>query len=277
MEQQQSAGWQGTGGNMWVEAQELLDQMFQPIEDLLMQGLPAETRRLLDVGCGTGATTLAAARRLGPDSHCTGIDISGAVIEAARERAAQARSNACFIQDNVQSHAFEPASYDTIISRFGVMFFDDPVAAFRNLRLAARGNATLRLITWRSAEDNPFMTTAERSAAALLPQLPVRVPDEPGQFGFADRDRVRTILEQSDWERIDIEPLDVVCSFPEKELLRYITRMGPVGRLLQTVDDHTRQQVASTARAAFEPFIHGDEVRYTAACWDIRAGASDQH
>jgi SAM-dependent methyltransferase len=277
MKQQQSAGWQGTGGNMWVEAQELLDQMFQPIEDLLMQGLPADTRRLLDVGCGTGATTLAAARRLGPDSHCAGIDISGAVIEAARERAAQARSNACFIQDNVQSHAFEPASYDTIISRFGVMFFDDPVAAFRNLRLAARGNATLRLITWRSAEDNPFMTTAERSAAALLPQLPVRVPDEPGQFGFADRDRVRTILEQSGWERIDIEPLDVVCSFPEKELLRYITRMGPVGRLLQTVDDHTRQQVASTARAAFEPFIHGDEVRYTAACWDIRAGASDQH
>lgn len=277
MKQQQSAGWQGTGGNMWVEAQELLDQMFQPIEDLLMQGLPAETRRLLDVGCGTGATTLAAARRLGPDSHCAGIDISGAVIEAARERAAQARSNACFIQDNVQSHAFEPANYDTIISRFGVMFFDDPVAAFRNLRLAARGNATLRLITWRSAEDNPFMTTAERSAAALLPQLPVRVPDEPGQFGFADRDRVRTILEQSGWERIDIEPLDVVCSFPEKELLRYITRMGPVGRLLQTVDDHTRQQVASTARAAFEPFIHGDEVRYTAACWDIRAGASDQH
>ncbi|WP_353402311.1 methyltransferase domain-containing protein [Duganella hordei] len=262
---------------MWVEAQELLDQMFQPIEDLLMQGLPADTRRLLDVGCGTGATTLAAARRLGPDSHCAGIDISGAVIEAARERAAQACSNACFIQDDVQSHAFEPASYDTIISRFGVMFFDDPVAAFRNLRLAARGNATLRLIAWRGAEDNPFMTTAERSAAALLPQLPVRVPDEPGQFGFADRDRVRTILEHSGWERIDIEPLDVVRSFPEKELLRYITRMGPVGRLLQTVDDHTRQQVASTARAAFEPFVHGDEVRYTAACWDIRAGASDQH
>jgi SAM-dependent methyltransferase len=262
---------------MWVEAQELLDQMFQPIEDLLMQGLPADARRLLDVGCGTGATTLAAARRLGPDSHCTGIDISGPVIAAARERAAQARSSACFIQDDVQSHAFEPASYDTIISRFGVMFFDDPVAAFRNLRLAARDNATLRLITWRDAEDNPFMTTAERSAAALLPQLPARVPDEPGQFGFADRNRVRTILKHSGWERIDIEPLDVVCSFPEKELVRYITRMGPVGRLLQTVDDHTRQQVASTARAAFEPFVHGDEVRYTAACWDIRAGASDQN
>ena len=277
MNQQQSAGWQGTGGNMWVEAQELLDQMFQPIEDLLMQGLPADARRLLDVGCGTGATTLAAARRLGPDSHCTGIDISGPVIAAARKRAAQARSSACFIQDDVQSHAFEPASYDTIISRFGVMFFDDPVAAFRNLRLAARDNATLRLIVWRSAEDNPFMTTAERSAAALLPQLPARVPDEPGQFGFADRNRVRTILEHSGWERIGIEPLDVVCSFPEKELLRYITRMGPVGRLLQTADDHTRQQVASTARAAFEPFVHGDEVRYTAACWDIRAGASDQN
>ncbi|MYM98363.1 class I SAM-dependent methyltransferase, partial [Duganella vulcania] len=84
MNQQQSTIWQGTGGNTWVAAQALLDHMFQPIEDLLMQAIPPATQSLLDVGCGTGATTLAAARRLGADRRCTGIDISGPMIAAAR-------------------------------------------------------------------------------------------------------------------------------------------------------------------------------------------------
>jgi len=273
MNQQQSTLWNSTGGNTWVAAQALLDHMFQPIEDLLMQAIPPATQSLLDVGCGTGATTLAAARRLGADSRCTGVDISDPMIAAARDRAAQAHSSATFIEADAQRHAFEPASFDAIISRFGVMFFDDPIAAFSALRRATRDGGALRCIAWRDAEDNPFMTTAERSAAALLPQLPVRVPDEPGQFGFANRDRVQAILEQGGWRDIAITPLDVGCSFPEQDLLHYITHMGPVGRLLQSADEATRQQVAAVARAAFEPFVYGDRVRYTAALWDIHAGA----
>lgn len=271
MNTQPTSMWQGAAGHTWVATQNLLDRMYQPFEDLLMQSLPATTRRLLDVGCGTGATTLAAARQLGPDGHCTGIDISEPMLASARERAAHSGSLAAFIQDDAQRHAFEPASYDAIISRFGVMFFDDPVAAFRNLRLAARDGATLRMIVWRSPEDNPFMTAAERSAAHLLPQLPPRVPDEPGQFGLADRHRVQAILEQAGWHDIDIQPLDVVCSFPEAELDSYITKMGPVGRLLQTADEHTRRQVATAARAGFAPYLHNDQVRYTAACWNASA------
>ncbi|MQA38917.1 class I SAM-dependent methyltransferase [Rugamonas aquatica] len=271
MSSQQTSMWQGAAGHTWVATQNLLDRMYQPIEDLLMQSLPANARSLLDVGCGTGATTLAAARQLGPNGHCTGVDISGPMLASARERAAHSRSSAVFIQDDAQRHAFKPASYDAIISRFGVMFFDDPVAAFRNLRLAARDGATLRMIAWRSPEENPFMTAAERSAASLLPQLPPRVPNEPGQFGFADRHHVQAILEQSGWSDIDIQPLDVACSFPEAELERYATQMGPVGRLLQTADDHTRRQVGTAARAGFAPYIDSGQVRYTAACWNIGA------
>lgn len=273
MNQQQTIVWQGAVGHIWVAAQDLLDHMFQPIEDLLMQAIPPTTQALLDVGCGTGATTLAAARRLGADSRCTGIDISGPMIASARTRAAQAGSSATFIEADAQRHPFEPASFDTVISRFGVMFFDDPVAAFNALRRATRDGGTLRCAAWRGPEDNPFMTAAERSTAALLPQLPVRVPDEPGQFGFANRDRVQAILEQSGWRDIDIAPLDVACSFPEKELLYYITNMGAVGRLLQSADEATRQQVTDVARAAFEPYVHGDQVRYNAALWDVGARA----
>jgi SAM-dependent methyltransferase len=273
MNTQQGAMWQGAGGHTWAAAQDLLDQMYQPIEDLLMRSLPAGAQSLLDVGCGTGATTLAAARQLGADARCIGIDISAPMLAAARERAARSQSGAVFIQDDAQRHAFEPASYDAIISRFGVMFFDDPVAAFGNLRLAARDGATLRMIVWRSPEENPFMTAAERSAASLLPQLPPRVPNAPGQFGLADRQRVQAILEQSGWRDIDIAPLDVACSFPEAELYRYITHLGPVGRLLQTADDHTRQQVAAVARAGFAPYLANGQVRFTAACWNAGARA----
>ena len=224
---------------------------------------------MLDVGCGTGGTTVAVARRIGVTGHCVGVDISEPMLDAARARAERERTPATFVCADAQSHAFEPSSFDAIMSRFGVMFFDDPVAAFTNLRHAARGGAALRLVVWRSPEENPFMTTAERAAAPLLPNIPPRVPDEPGQFGFANAQRVRRILEESGWTEIDIRPIDVVCTFPEKELTRYVTRFGVLGRILPEVDERTRARVVDTVRAAFEPYVHGAEVRYDAACWMI--------
>jgi hypothetical protein len=117
------------------------------------------------------------------------------------------------------------------------------------------------------------MTTAERAAAPLLPNLPARRPDVPGPFAFADRHRVSSILEESGWAGIDIRPIDVASALPEKELVRYLTRLGPVGQILQETDDRTRTQVIETVRAAFEPYVHGAEVRFTAACWLVSARA----
>jgi len=148
-----------------------------------------------------------------------------------------------------------------------VMFFSDSVAAFANLRRAASNGAELRFIAWRSPADNPFMTTAERAAAPLLPAMPVRDPDAPGQFAFANASRVREILERGGWSEIEILPLDVTCTFPEAELVDYFTRLGPLGQVLHAADDETRRRVIGTVRAAFEPFVHGAEVRFDAACW----------
>jgi ubiquinone/menaquinone biosynthesis C-methylase UbiE len=275
---EQAKRWNGVAGRAWVDAQQLLDQMFKPLEELLVEAVAAASRgRVLDVGCGTGSTTLAVARRLGLKGHCIGIDISEPMIAAARARAEREGVAAQFIRANAQVHAFEPESVDMIISRFGVMFFDDPVQAFANLLRAASPDAALRLIVWRSAADNPFMTTAERAAASILPNLPARRPDGPGQFAFADRERVSVILEKSGWAEIDLRPVDVDCILPEKELSRYLTRLGPVGMALQEADDSTRARVVETVRPAFDPYVHGTEARFTAACWMIgaRAGTSD--
>jgi SAM-dependent methyltransferase len=268
----QTALWNGTSGRAWAELQESLDAMFHPFEALLAEAVPTgSASRVLDVGCGAGSTTLAAARRLGTGGYGVGIDISEPLITAASARAGRGDAPARFIRGDAQTHPFERALFDVIISRFGVMFFDDSVAAFTNLRRAAKPNAHMRFIAWRSPADNPFMTTAERAAAPLLPSLPVAQPDAPGQFGFQDERRIRTILDGSGWTEIDIEPIDVACVLPEKDLPRYLTLMGPVGRLLQGMDSSSKQQVLGTVLPAFAPYLRDANAHFTAACWMVDA------
>jgi hypothetical protein len=117
------------------------------------------------------------------------------------------------------------------------------------------------------------MTTAERAAAPLLPNLPARRPDAPGQFAFAEQRRVWRILEESGWAGIEIRPIDVACTLPEQELVRNVSRLGPLGRILHETDEQTRKEVLEAVRAAFDPYVHGAEVRFTAACWMVSARA----
>ena len=274
IEDEQAARWNGPVGRAWVDAQELLDQLFKPFEHLLVDAVVARRRDgVLDVGCGTGSTTLAVARRLGEKGRCVGIDISEPMLDAARARAEREGIPARFIRADAQTHAFEPASVDMIVSRFGVMFFDDSVRAFANLRRAARDTAELRFVAWRSGRGKPVHDDRRACCGATFAGHSVRRPDGPGQFAFADRRRVSHILEESGWAEIDIRPVDVLCIFPEKELIAYLTRLGPVGQILQQTDEPTRTRVIETVRAAFEPYVHGSEVRFNAACWMVGARA----
>ncbi|MZF84379.1 class I SAM-dependent methyltransferase [Streptomyces sp. SID5643] len=269
---EQTARWNGPAGHAWVDLQELLDEMFRPFEELLVDAVAAEhAGSVLDVGCGTGGITRAVARRTG---HCVGVDISGPMIEAARAHAEREGVPASFIQADAQEYAFEPGAFDAVVSRFGVMFFHDPVRAFGNLRSTVRDGAGLRCVVWRGPEENPFMTTAERAAAPFLPELPARRPDQPGQFAFADPERVHRILTESGWAGIDIQPVDVVCALPEQDLVTYFTRLGPLGMVLPGADERTRAEIVEAVRPAFDPFVRGTRVRYTAACWMVSARAS---
>jgi SAM-dependent methyltransferase len=271
---EQAQLWNGVAGRTWVDAQQLLDQMFQPVEELLADVvLAVNPASVLDVGCGTGSTSLVAARRLDAKARGVGIDIPDPMIAVARRPAADGADDVSFICGDAQVHDFAPASFDLFISRFGVMFFDDPVGAFRNLRRAATDKAELALVAWRSAEENPFMTTAERAAAKYLPSIPARQPYAPGQFAFGDWQHVLNILERGGWTNVELRPVDITCSFAEEELVGYLSRLGPVGRILQEADEQTRAQVVQNIRSAFDPYVHGTQVVYTAACWLISARA----
>jgi ubiquinone/menaquinone biosynthesis C-methylase UbiE len=272
MNTEQATLWNGDAGRAWIQLQELLDGVFKPLETLLVEAVSAGPgSRVLDVGCGTGATTLAVARSLGAKGRGTGIDISQPMIAVARSRAVTEGTAADFICADAQTHPFHAASFDMIVSRFGVMFFEDSVEAFANLRRAASDGAELHLLVWRSPADNPFMTTAERAAAPLLPNIPPREPNAPGQFAFADRDRVTRILEDSGWSEIDIRRIDVPCAFPRTALASYFTQLGPLGRIFHEAGEGTRTRLLETVHAAFDPYVHGDEIRFVAACWTIGA------
>lgn len=270
---QQAALWNEASGKAWIELQPILDRVLAPFERLVVDaGYPGEGGNVLDIGCGAGATTLAMARRVGSGGHCVGLDISQMLAALATERArAEGRTNTEFVAGDAQAHAFDQGRFDAVISRFGVMFFDDPVAAFANIRQAARRGGKLAFVAWRSPAENDFMTTAVRAAAPFLPPAPALDPAAPGQFAFADGARVRRILQESGWSSIDVEPADVACEIPEDELMTYVTRMGPVGAMLRDVDPATAAKITAALPPAFAPFVNDGTARFNAACWLVTA------
>lgn len=269
----QTALWNGPAGDAWVQAQPLLDALFAPFSERLVEvALKSFARSVIDVGCGTGATTLALAEALG-GAHCLGIDVSAPMIDLARDRAKARGSAARYVCADAARHDFAPGAVDLIVSRFGVMFFERPLDAFARLRAALRSGGALHAIVWRGSDENAFMTTAERAAAPLLPDLPARRPGAPGQFAFADPAFVREVLVRSGWQDPDIHPLDIECAMPAAELERYFTLLGPVGLALRHAGADTRARVTEALHEAFRPYQDGGMVRFTAACWEISARA----
>lgn len=267
----QSNIWNGAAGRAWVEAQTVLDDMFSEIARYLTeQSLELGAGRVMDVGCGAGATTLQIAEATG---RCIGVDVSAPLIEHARKRAASTGALAGFVHADAQTHAFEPGGFDLIVSRFGVMFFQDPTAAFGNLLSAAQPGGAMRLVVWRSARENAFLTTAERAAEAMLPELSRRKDGVTGPFAFADRDAVAQMLDAAGWRNVRIEPMDFPCGFAAEALELYMTRLGAVGLVYQDLEPRLQAALIHCLRKAYAPFLSDGQIHFDAACWVISAEA----
>lgn len=261
-------------GRVWVEHQALLDRLMAPIAEAVVDAAgPVAGERVLDVGCGSGATTFAAAWRTGPSGRAVGVDISPALVELARRRAGELGIEGVdFVLADAQTHAFA-TPFDAIVSRFGVMFFPDPVAAFANLRRAIKPGGTLAFAAWRAPEENPLALVPLQAAAPFLPGIPKFEKDAPGRFAFADPDRVRTILADSGWRSIEIAPLDTVNSLTFDELLTMSLRVGPLNPILKDADEGTRERVRAAVTRALEPHAREGVAEMTSACWRVTASA----
>ena len=262
----------------WVNEQSRYDGMLAPFVPVILDAAGISgTDRVLDVGCGCGATTLAAARRA-ERGHAHGVDLSAPMLERARDDAERGGvTNATFEQADAQVHAFEEGAYDAVISRFGVMFFDDSVAAFANLHRAVRDDGRLAFVCWQERAANEWMTVPLGALVQHVPPPPPPPPGAPGMFGLAESDHVRRVLDQSGWRDISIDahsmPLLVGGPGTLDDSVGFL-RSGSMGRgLLSGADPQTQEQALSAMRAALAAHVTDDGVRLGSSVWLVTATA----
>ena len=229
----QIAYWNDRAAVTWTAMQDRLDAMFTPLTAIVVDAAaPAAGERVIDVGCGCGATVLELARRVGPDGRVLGVDVSEPMAARAQERIAAAGfGNAEVKVSDASTFGFAAGQADLLFSRFGVMFFADPAAAFANLRRGMRPGGRLLFACWRPMIDNPWFLVPTQAAAHLLPPAPAMEPNAPGPFAFADADRVRRILGTAGWSDVVLTRQDVPMRVagPAKSLRPRTSRPASVG------------------------------------------------
>ena len=265
--------WNASAGETWARFQAQLDRQLEPLGVEAMGRLPLKPGdRVLDIGCGCGETTLALAARVGAGGTAVGVDVSRPMLEVARARAADAPA-ATFLEADAQTAALPPPPFDAAFSRFGVMFFSDPAAAFANIRKALRPGAPMAFVCWRPFVDNPWMRDPMAAAQSLLPPQTPPDPLAPGPFAFADADRVRGILGAAGFGDVAIEPFDARIGGSSVEATLALTfRVGPLGAALRERPDLS-DSVAEAVRSVLQRYDTPSGVLMPAAVWIVTATA----
>ena len=267
--------WNEVSGPKWVAVADLIESQLSGIGRLALEAAEAKPgERVLDVGCGNGFTAIELARRVGLSGKIVGIDLSRPMLTDAESRAQAAGEEAIrFIQGDAQTHRFAADSFDLLFSRFGVMFFDDPKAAFKNLRTALRPEGRFVFACWRDRSLNPWMTLPAIVAAEYLEMPPPPAPDAPGPFAFANADRVKGLLKDAGYERVagqSVEPgVRIGTGRAREATLDFILQMGPAGAALRETraDEATVQQVRAAVADRLAPYWDGDGFAMEAAAW----------
>lgn len=262
----------------WVDEQARYDGTLEPFVEIILDGAAlGRTDGVLDVGCGCGATTLAAARAA-TDGRAHGVDLSVAMLERARADARRADiGNATFEQADAQVHPFERAAFDAVISRFGIMFFADPVAAFSNLRRATTPGGRLAFVCWQSMLANDWQLVPSAALARHVPPPEAAPPGAPGMYAFADADRPREVLEAAGWQHVDVQSRQTSLLVGGRgtvdDAVGFVRR-GTVGRtMLADADPDTERRALDSLRDALAQHADRDGVRLGAAVWLVTATA----
>jgi SAM-dependent methyltransferase len=269
--------WQGSTGDAWAEEWRRTDRTLAPVNDaLLARALPFGARRILDVGCGAGATSFALADAL-PGARITGLDLSGALVAAARSRA-EGRPNVAFAEGDATIWSPEGGGdFDLIVSRHGVMFFDDPVGAFTHLHALAPGGRLL-FSCFRSAAENEWMAAMRPVIERHAPVALAAPAPATGPFAFADPAHIEAILQGAGFAPPLIEPLDFTFLAgagpdPTADSLGYFKRIGPVARLLAGLDESARAAFLADIEAVAAAHLSTDGVAFRAAAWIVSSKA----
>jgi SAM-dependent methyltransferase len=230
--------------------------------------------RVIDVGCGAGATTVELGKLVGPSGSVIGVDVSGPLLARAKERLPSGLP-VTFVEADATAHVFPSGEFDLLFSRFGVMFFADPTRAFANLRTALRSGGRLAFACYRDRVENPLLMTSLRAAYEHVPRLPSPGPEDPGLFAFAQEARVRRILTAAGFQPINCDPvdleIDIALGRGLDEAVKIGLELGPVARAMAGQPPEIRQAVAQSVRRAYAPLQRGSSVPLRAAIWLVTA------
>lgn len=269
------AFWNGPGGRHWVNRQEAWDVVLAPISAATIERAAVRPgARIVDIGCGCGATTIELGRLVGPAGRVLGLDISAPMLARAALRLPSGLAVE-FVQDDATTHPFQRGGFDLLFSRFGVMFFAEPARAFTNLRSALRPGGRLVFACFRKAQENPWMMTPLQAAYEHVPPLPKIGPEDPGPFSFASEERVRRILGEAGFQSIGLEPLDLELDIGGGRGLdaavASMLEIGATSRAIEGQPPAILSAVAASVRRVLAPFQRGPAVPLGAAVWLVTA------
>jgi SAM-dependent methyltransferase len=273
----QIAYWNGPGGQHWADRQQTQDIVLAPVSGILIDRAKAKPgERIVDVGCGCGATTIALAQKVGPAGHVLGIDVSAPMLARARQLVPPGLPVE-FVLADATVYPFVPASFDLLASRFGVMFFAEPALSFANLRRALRPSGRLAFACWRDPRDNPFFMAPLQAVYKHAPKLPQLGPEDPGPFSFASEARVHRILGEAGFSAIEMEPcnlsLDIAVGRGLDAAVEATLEIGPAARALAEQPPEVRAAATNSIREALAPFASGQSVPLAASIWIVTANA----
>ncbi|HEY4361294.1 MAG TPA: class I SAM-dependent methyltransferase [Bryobacteraceae bacterium] len=267
--------WNGIDGEYWTTHQDQLDLTLAPVTaPLLAFAAPRPGSTVIDVGCGCGATTIELARAVGPAGRVIGVDVSEPMLGVAKRRLREFPRATCLLGDAAEM-PLQDVGADLIVSRFGVMFFGDPVAAFGNLRTSLVPGGRLRFACWRPIQENPWLQIPLHAAYEHAPRLPKPDPEEPGPFAFANTARVTRILTAAGFSAPSFTPLDIQMNLAPTGNLEDATlqasSMGPTKRALADQSDETRAAAIDSIRRALAPYGSAEGVKLPGAVWLVAA------
>ena len=263
--------WNGAVGERWARLQQTIDGNLAAITKALMPfAAAAPGERVLDIGCGCGTTTLLLSKAVGPGGDVTGVDISAPMLAVARGRGARAN----FMEADASTHLFHP-THDLVFSRFGVMFFADPKAAFANIRKALKPRGRLAFVCWRGTPENLWASAPFAAARDLVPPQEPADPHAPGPFAFADGERLRGILAGAGFANVRVEKLDSTMNMgaTAEEAAAQALNIGPLARAAAELDDGAREKIRDVVGKTLAKFRTADGIAPPAACWLVGATA----
>src|ERR1700752_262668 len=261
----------------WADQYARMDRAVAALtKELLDLAAPQQGGRVLDIGSGPGKTVLELAKHVGPGGHVLGADVSGPSVVRARERiAAAGLRHAEVIVADASVHPFPPDSFELTFSRFGIMFFSDPVAAFANVRRAMKPGGRLTLAVFRTANEKLWPNAPPEAVRHLLPPIPTPGPEEPGPFSWADPARVHRILEDTGFSEVSLTHLDPVIQLAgpagEAEAADFVMAMGPLVRVLPSLSASQRENVRATLEVYFKGHATSQGVVMPAEIRGVRA------